>query len=106
MTATPNGEGEAGEEVMTVEVVAVETDWIRFAVEVVYRESPVYEATTAWDPADIAVGGGVHWAVAVEPLAGTRVTPLQPEMVAPLSVKATGPVGVVPEPLVGATVAV
>ena len=60
----------------------------------------------AWDPADMAEPDGVHWAMASGEVAATRVTVEHPAMVEPPSVKATVPVGVAPEPPVGATVAV
>ena len=40
MTATPKGDGEAGDEVMTVEVVAADTVWVRLPLEVAYVGSP------------------------------------------------------------------
>jgi len=40
VTATPKGDGDAGDEVMTVEVVAAETDWVRLALETAYVVSP------------------------------------------------------------------
>ena len=54
----------------------------------------------------MAPAAGVHWAVAVEPVAATRGTAVQPARGTALSVKDTVPVGVAPEPLVGSTVAV
>jgi len=54
----------------------------------------------------MAEGAGVHWALASGEVPAIRVTAVQPEMAVPLSVNETVPVGVAPEPLVGATVAV
>ena len=48
----------------------------------------------------------MHWAVASGEVPAITVTAVQPAMAVPLSVKETVPVGVAPEPLVGATVAV
>ncbi len=54
----------------------------------------------------MVAAAGVHWALASGDVPATRATAMQPAMAVPLSVKETDPVGVAPEPLVGATVAV
>jgi hypothetical protein len=54
----------------------------------------------------MAEGAGVHWAEPFGEVPAITVTAVQPAMALPLSVNETVPVGVAPEPLVGATVAV